>query len=115
MAITTSPYYDTGEQLDGQPWDEDSPVRVNMLNKIIEKVAARHPGVVSIIPLNKYLDPNGHFTWTIDGKVMRLGDGVHTTPAAGPYLAPKILPQLARHGPAGPETSRRWRPAAGLG
>jgi hypothetical protein len=29
---------------------------------------------------------------------MRLGDGVHTTPAAGPYLAPKILPQLAAMG-----------------
>ena len=69
---------------------------------LLEQVAAEHPGVVSVVPLNKYLDPNGHFTWTIEGKVMRLGDGVHTTPAAGPYLAPKILPQLAalrRHPP----------------
>jgi L-fucose mutarotase/ribose pyranase (RbsD/FucU family) len=61
-------------------------------------VAAQHPGVVSVLPLNKYLDPDGHFTWTINGQVMRLGDGVHTTPAAGPYLAPKLLPELAAMG-----------------
>jgi peptidoglycan/LPS O-acetylase OafA/YrhL len=102
VALMTSPYYDTGEQLDGQPWDEDSPARVNVLNKIIEQVAAEHPGVVSVVPLNKYLDPDGHFTWTIDGKVVRLGDGVHTTPGAGPYLAPRILPQLAAMGRASP-------------
>ena len=100
VALMTSPYYDTGEQLDGQSWDEDSPARVNELNKIIEQVAADHPGVVSVVPLNKYLDPDGHFTWTINGKVVRPGDGVHTTPAAGPYLAPKILPQLAAMGRA---------------
>jgi peptidoglycan/LPS O-acetylase OafA/YrhL len=98
VALMTSPYYDTGEQLDGQPWDEDSPARVNVLNSIITSVASQHPGVVSVVPLNRYLDPHGHFAWTIDGKVMRLGDGVHTTPAAGPYLAPKILPQLAAMG-----------------
>ena len=98
VALMTSPYFDTGEQLDGQPWDEDMPARVNVLNGLIEQVASQHTGVVSVVPLNKYLDPDGHFTWTIDGKVMRLGDGVHTTPAAGPYLAPRILPQLAAMG-----------------
>ncbi len=98
VALMTSPYYDTGEQLDGQPWDEDSPSRVNVLNGIIGQVAAKNPGIVSIVPLNKYLDPDGHFTWTINGRVVRLGDGVHTTPAAGPYLAPRILPQLAALG-----------------
>jgi peptidoglycan/LPS O-acetylase OafA/YrhL len=98
VALMTSPYFDTGEQLDGQPWDEDSPARVKVLNGIIEKVAAQHPGVVSVVPLNQYLDPDGHFTWTINGQVMRLGDGIHTTPAAGPYLAPKLLPELAAMG-----------------
>jgi peptidoglycan/LPS O-acetylase OafA/YrhL len=100
VALMTSPYYDTGEQLDGQPWDEDNPARVKILNGIIEQVAAEHPGVVSIVPLNRYLDPGGHFTWTIGGKVVRLGDGIHTTPAAGAYLAPKILPKLAALGRA---------------
>ncbi len=101
VVLMTAPYFDTGEQLNGQPWDEDDPARVNVLNKIIESVAARHPGVVSVVPLNRYLDPDGHFTWTIDGKVVRLGDGVHTTPAAGAYLAPKVLPELAALGHQG--------------
>jgi acyl CoA:acetate/3-ketoacid CoA transferase len=71
---------------------------VNILNQLIESVAAMHPGVVSVVPLNKYLDPDGHFTSTIDGKVMRFPDGVHTTQDAGTYLAPKILPQFVATG-----------------
>ncbi len=95
LVIMTSPYYDSGEQLDGQPWDEDAPGRVDLLNRMIESVAAMHPGQVSIVPLNQYLDPDGHFAASIDGQAMRFADGVHTTKAAGTYLAPKILPQLA--------------------
>jgi peptidoglycan/LPS O-acetylase OafA/YrhL len=95
VAITTSPFYDTGEQPDGQPWDEDAPGRVDRLNTMIESVAALHPGIVSVVPLNRYLDPDGHFTAKIGGKTMRFADGVHTTEDAGTYLAPKILPQLA--------------------
>ncbi len=95
VVLMTSPYYDSGEQLDGQPWDEDDPARVNLLNQMITSVAAMHPGQVSVVRLNKYLDPDGHFTASINGQVMRFADGVHTTEAAGTYLAPKILPQLA--------------------
>ena len=95
VVLMTSPFYDTGEQLNGRPWDEDSPVRVDILNRMIESVAALHPGVVSVVPLNKYLDSHGHYTSKINGKTMRFADGVHTTQAAGTLLAPKVLPQLA--------------------
>ena len=98
VALMTSPFYDSGEQLGGQPWDEDAPARVDLLNTMIESVAAMHPGTVSVVPLNRYLDPDGRFTWKIDGKMMRFADGVHTTEAAGTYLAPKILPQLLSMG-----------------
>ena len=101
VALMTSPYYDTGEQLDGQPWDEDctGPGRTSS-TRSSSRWPPTTPVSVSVVPLNQYLDPEGHFTWTINGKVVRLGDGVHTTPAAGPYLAPKILPQLAAMGRA---------------
>ncbi|HVB92851.1 MAG TPA: acyltransferase family protein [Acidimicrobiales bacterium] len=95
VALMTAPYFDSGEQPNGLPWDEDSPARVNRLNSIIESVAARHRGSVWVVPLNQYLDPNGHFTWTIDGKVVRQPDGIHTTVDGGAYLAPKVLPALA--------------------
>jgi peptidoglycan/LPS O-acetylase OafA/YrhL len=95
VALMTAPYFDSGEQPDGQPWDEDAPARVNVLNRLITSVAALHRGTVSVVPLHRYLDPDGHFTSSIDGQVMRFADGVHTTQAAGTYLAPKILPQFA--------------------
>ena len=95
VVLMTAPYFDTGEQPDGRPWDEDDPARVDVLNRIITQVAAAHRSTVSLVPLNHELDPGGHFTWTIDGKVVRLSDGVHTTPAAGTYLAPVVLPVLA--------------------
>jgi peptidoglycan/LPS O-acetylase OafA/YrhL len=100
VALMTAPYFESGEQPNGLPWDEDSRARVNRLNSIIESVAARHKGSVWVVPLNKYLDPNGHFTWTIDGKVVRQPDGIHTTVDGGAYLAPKILPALAAIGSA---------------
>ena len=92
VVLMTSPFYDTGEQLNGRPWDEDSPARVDILNQMIESVAALHPGVVSVVPLNKYLDSHGHYTAKIDGKTMRFADGVHTTQAAGTFLAPEGPP-----------------------
>jgi len=95
VALTTAPYFDSGEQLDGQPWPEDDPARVDRLNAIIGQVAAHNPGFVTVIPLNRLIDPKGHFTWTIDGKVARMVDGVHTTFAAGDLMAPKVLPGLA--------------------
>jgi hypothetical protein len=102
VAIATAPYFDSGEQPDGQPWDEDAPARVDILNSLITEVAAEHPGNVSIVPLHRYLDPDGHYTLRINGQVMRFSDGVHTTEAAGTYLAPKILPQLVALGARAP-------------
>jgi hypothetical protein len=75
-----------------------SPDRVDRYNQLLEAVARRHPGVVSVVPLNRFLDPAGHFTWTLGGHVVRQDDGVHTTLAGGTYLAPRVLPLLAALG-----------------
>jgi peptidoglycan/LPS O-acetylase OafA/YrhL len=101
VALFTAPYFHSGDQPNGEPWDQDSPARVNRLNQIVEAVAAQHPGVVSVIPLHQYLDPQGQFTWSIDGNVIRQPDGIHTTLATGAYLAPLVLPKLAALGHAG--------------
>ena len=95
LALFTAPYFQTGEQPDGSRWPQDDPARVDRLNALLAQVAARHPGSVALIPLHRYLDPGGRFTWTIGGAVVRQGDGVHTTVAGGAYLAPLVLPQLA--------------------
>jgi len=101
VALFTSPYFDTGEQPDGAPWPEDAPSRVDEFNRIVAEVAARHPGVVRVIPFGRYLDPQGHFTFTVGGVPVRLADGVHTTVASGDYLAPLVLPTLRRMGTPG--------------
>ena len=98
VALFTSPYFRTGEQPNGAPWPQDDPARVDRFNRLVDQVAAHHPGVVSVVPLNRFLDPSGHFTWTLDGQVARQGDGVHTTLAGGSYLAPRVLPLLAALG-----------------
>jgi len=94
VALMTSPYFDTGEQPDGAPWPEDDPARVQEYNAIVEAATRRDPSVVSVVPLNTYLDPDGHFTWTIDGQVVRQPDGIHITGPGGTYLAPLLLPAL---------------------
>jgi peptidoglycan/LPS O-acetylase OafA/YrhL len=99
VALFTAPYFRTGEQPNGDPWPQDATARVDRLNQIIEDVARRHPGRVTIVPLHAFLDPAGHFTWTIGGKVVRQEDGVHTTVAGGAYLAPKVLSLLAGRRP----------------
>ena len=57
VALMTSPFYDTGEQPDGQPWDEDDPAHVDLLNTMIESVAAHHRRITSVVPLNRFLEP----------------------------------------------------------
>ncbi len=98
VVLMTAPYFDTGEQPDGQPWDEDSPGRTRALNSIIQAVARQHPHIVSVVPLNRYLDPDGHFTWTIHGRQVRLADG--STPR----------PMPARSWPRGSFPGWRLRP-----
>lgn len=98
VALLTSPYFYTGEQPNGAPWPQEDPARVNRMNSIIRAVAARHPGVATVIPLGRYLDPDGHFSTLVNGITVRPSDGVHITLAASGMLAPKILPTLARLG-----------------
>jgi peptidoglycan/LPS O-acetylase OafA/YrhL len=95
VVFLTTPYYDTGEQPNGQPWPEDDPTRVDEYNAMLRHVAAQHPGVVYVLDLNKIADPDGHFQAVIDGVPVRYTDGIHWTFAGDAWLAPRILPQIA--------------------
>ncbi len=95
VVFLTTPYYDTGEQPNGQPWPEDDPARVDEYNALLRRVAAQHPGVVYVLNLNKIADPDGHFQPVVDGVPVRYTDGIHWTFAGDAWLAPRILPQIA--------------------
>jgi peptidoglycan/LPS O-acetylase OafA/YrhL len=77
VVLMTAPYYDSGEQPDGQPLLEDSPVRVRDYNQLVQKVATANPQVVSVVDLNAIVSPQGRFTTTIGAVTVRAPDGVH--------------------------------------
>ena len=96
MVLMTTPCFDSGEQPNGQPWPEDSPVRLADYNAIVQQVAAQHPDTVSVDDFGSLLCPGGRFTTTFDGVPIRDGDGVHILPsqAAGQWLSAHVLPEI---------------------
>lgn len=93
VALLTAPYYLRGHTPSGGLFPEDDPARVDHVNALFRQVAARHPGLVYMINFGAFLSPGGQFSMVVDGVRVR-GDGVHITPQAGPFLAPRIMPQL---------------------
>ena len=108
VVLATTPYYSSGETLNGGAWPEDAPWRVQRFNAMLRQVAAEHAGVVSVLDLNKIVDPEGHYQAVINGVQVRSSDGVHFTWAGDFSLAPQILPQLRAVG----EDSRARRDVA---
>jgi hypothetical protein len=86
------------EAADGSVYPENEPARVNAYNRLLRSVAARSGGRVTLIALNRILDPGGHYTRTVGGVAVRFYDGVHLTVAGGEWLQPRILPEIARLG-----------------
>ena len=86
------------ETLDGAVSPADSPARVDDFNRILARVAARHPGVVSVIDLNRILDPAGQFESKVDGVTVRWADGIHISKVGGEWLQARVLPTIAQLG-----------------
>jgi peptidoglycan/LPS O-acetylase OafA/YrhL/lysophospholipase L1-like esterase len=93
VAFLTAPYYKRGERPDGGRFPEDDPARVDRFNAIVRSVAARHPGV-EVIDLNAALAPEGVFTKTINGVLVRY-DGVHVSPAGARLIQPWLWRQIS--------------------
>jgi len=100
MVLMTSPCFDSGEQDNGQPWPEDSAVRLAQYNAMVREVAAEHPATVQVDDFGAQLCPGGVFTTYFNGVQVRDGDGVHIapTPAAGQWLDTHVLPGVVRVG-----------------
>lgn len=100
MVLLTAPCYDSGEQPDGQPWPEDSATRLRDYNDILRQVAAEFPTKVTVLNFGADVCPGGHFEMSIDGVQIRDADGVHIapTPAAGAWLAARVLPSVVAAG-----------------
>jgi hypothetical protein len=99
VELFTMPYVDPSDrQPDGQPWSENTPARARAYNALVEHVARSEPSHVSVIDLNKMLDPDGAYCSTIDGVDVRWTDRVHVSRAGGLLLQRQILPMIGRIG-----------------
>jgi peptidoglycan/LPS O-acetylase OafA/YrhL len=100
MEFMTSPCFDSGEQDNGEPWPEDSPVRLAEYNAMIRQVAAEFPSTVEVDDFGAQLCPGGVYATSLDGVQIRDGDGVHIVPtaAAGQWLDARVLPEVIRLG-----------------
>jgi hypothetical protein len=99
VVLLTTPCVDPeGRQPDGLPWSEDSPARARAHNAPVEHVARADPGEVSVVNVNRMLSPDGAYTASLAGVVVRRTDGIHITPAGGELLQPEIPPEVASLG-----------------
>ena len=67
-------------------------------NALVQHVANAHPGVVSVIDLNKMLSPDGVYTSSLSGVAVRSTDGIHISVGGGELLQRQILPAVDRIG-----------------
>ena len=96
VVLFTMPYVDPPEEAaTGQTYPENQPSRVDGFNAIVRKVATEHPGLVSVIDLNRIIDPGGHYAPTVDGVTVRFTDGIHVSRPGGQWLQPRLLPAIA--------------------
>ncbi|HEX2771763.1 MAG TPA: SGNH hydrolase domain-containing protein, partial [Micromonosporaceae bacterium] len=102
VVLLTAPYTRRAERPDGGLWPEDDPVRVDAWNVLLRAAAERHE--TTLLDLNAQICPEGEFTWRIDGIRVR-SDGLHFTPdGVRRFIAPWLLPELARLAVHGPES-----------
>jgi peptidoglycan/LPS O-acetylase OafA/YrhL len=99
VVFLTLPYFGPAQEApDGSLWPEDQSSRVNAFNRILRNVADQHPKTVSIIDLNRILDPNGRYAASIGGVTVRWADGIHISKPGGEWLQGAILPAVGQIG-----------------
>ncbi len=99
VVLLTMPYIAPPQEApDGSVYPENRTSRVDEYNQILRRVAARHPGEVTVIDLNAVLDPAGQFQTVVDGVTVRWADGIHVTKAGGQWIQPAVLPIVAQLG-----------------
>jgi hypothetical protein len=97
VALLNMPYIDPPDrQANGLPFPENTAGFSNDYNAVAARVAAADPSQVSVIPFNRMLDPDGHYTSEVDGVDTRWSDGIHVSTAGGKFLQRDILPLIDR-------------------
>jgi peptidoglycan/LPS O-acetylase OafA/YrhL len=99
VVLLTMPDIDAADEAPGSAaYPENSQVRVDEFNALLAEVARHDRSKVTLLDLNKELDPHGQFQLAIDGVTVRWADGVHISKAGGEWLQPFILPTVGQLG-----------------
>jgi hypothetical protein len=107
VILFTMPYVDPPvEAADGSTFPENEPSRMALFNDLLAQVARQRANTVTLVDLNKMLDPDGHYQPVVDGITVRWSDGIHISKDGGEWLQPRILPLVDRLGLAA-RASRR--------
>ena len=115
VVLFTMPYVDPSQEAaDGQPFMENDPTRMDAFNRILRQVAKERSSVVTLVDLNKLLDPDGHFQAVIDGVTVRTTDGIHITEPGGAVAPPAHPPDHRLAWLLGPAGRRRHLGLQGL-
>ncbi len=95
VVFLTAPYYVPGwpQQIDLDR-SQYNPAWIDRWNALLRETAARNPGKVKVLDLNKVLDPSGHWTDSVDGVTVRISDKMHLTVAGAELAAAALVPQM---------------------
>jgi len=96
VVYLTAPYNDRPTGVNGASFPENDAARINHVNQLYRESAARNPGRAYVVDLNHFLDPDGHFTSTLDGVTVRWDDGVHFSTKGAELTKRWLLPKLAK-------------------
>jgi peptidoglycan/LPS O-acetylase OafA/YrhL len=99
VVLFTMPYIGPAQDSpNGTVYPENQPARVNEFNRILAEVTKHNPRVVTLVNLNKILDPHGTYQSVIDGVTVRWADGIHVSKTGGEWLQAALLPKVAELG-----------------
>ncbi|HTN78465.1 MAG TPA: acyltransferase family protein [Acidimicrobiales bacterium] len=89
VVVLTSPYFQARRDIVDADRTAYNPKRVDHLNELFRRLRG-----VSLLDLNRFLAPDGHYTNDVLDVADVRGDGVHFTPAGADLVARWLAPQL---------------------
>ena len=84
------PYVSPPAQANGSPAPQASTARHARINALIAKAAAASKGNASVLDIDSWLSPGGHYSTNLNGQLCRF-DGVHVTVYCASVLEPHVL------------------------
>ena len=85
------PYVHPAAEADGSPAPQSLRSRHTEINKLLKQAAASDGANASVMNVDTYLSPKGHYTDTVNGQECRLGDGIHPSQYCSELLEPYIF------------------------